>query len=558
MSNVVALVVVLGALSGIVFGQVKEVSPDSLGQTTVDTLQHLDDEGEWLWQHRTTVPQVIGNDKAAIEENRIFDLSVQPLTVGERESVEVELGNFQKIRANFVPALKTLSGKLKLGYGSYSSPSFEGWVGTASAMSDVLVRGSFTSTNGRHPNQDYYSGDAGLAAGVFFSKNAGMFSGGRLQADVDFSRQQYRLYGSATPTRLRTVSSIENVIGLKANYVNDDYLHASLNLTNLFMIDSVRNTEHYAGFEVSGGATIDRTRLLLGLQGWKSFSTASSPNQDPQFASFAAGAEYRVSEGISVTGGGTLYLEQGSDSESRTLLQPRFGVEWYAANGLKFYGRYEPYVERNSLQKFARSNPYLSYNINVRNTEFFSRISVGATSEIGKGVAAGVSFTYSKADNHPVFSVTPANVWSIDYGSATRIFVFHSEVHAEIVGKHTLGFVFTGRSARITLKSDTLGMLETGLPYYPDVAISGSYRHRLSPRFMAGSAIRFIGRQFADVVNSRQLSSFVVWDMQAEYEIARRLLVAVSVENILDQQQQWWEQYAGESRRVRLSIDFSW
>lgn len=558
MSNVVALAVVLGALSGITVGQEKVVLPDTLEQTGVDTLQQLDDDGEWYRQHRTTVPQVIGNDKAPIEEDRIFDLSVQPLALGERESVKVELGDFQKIQANFVPAMKAFSGKLTLGYGSYSSPSFEGWVGTASSMSDILVSGSFISRNGPAPNQDYSSANAGVNAGVFFSENAGMFSGGRLQADIDFKRQQYRLYGSTTPTRLRTVNSVENAIGLNVNYADEGYFNASLNLANLFMTDSVRNTEHYAGLAVSGGATINRTRLLLGLQGWRSFYTPPSPKQDPEFASFGARAEYRLSGAVSVTGGGTFYLERGSDSESRTLLLPRLGVEWFAANGLKFYGQYEPYVERNSLLQFVRANPYLSYDIAIRNTEFFTNISVGATSEVGKGVSAGVSFTYSKADNHPVFSVTPANVWSVNYGSATRILVFQSELHAELGGEHTLGFVFTGRSARIAAKSDTLGSFETGLPYYPDVAISGSYRHRFSSRFTAGSAIRYIGRRFADVLNNRQLSPFVLWDMQAEYEIARRLLVAISVENILDQQQHWWEQYAGEPRRVRLSIDFSW
>jgi outer membrane receptor protein involved in Fe transport len=200
----------------------------------------------------------------------------------------------------------------------------------------------------------------------------------------------------------------------------------------------------------------------------------------------------------------------------------------------------------------AETNPYIVNDARIQNTECFNSFSLGTELEISRAVKAKASINYKRAWNHPIFvDISNAHVWSVAYFGTTRIMSFESELYADITTDDHLGATFAIRNNQ---NFDT----NNELPYFPQVVLGALYQHRFPFKLSLMSNLRYIDRQYADVANTRSVSSFLLWDARAVYEIIQRLSVGLAVENILDQQQHWWENYVGQPRRAMLSVGFTW
>ncbi len=497
-------------------------------------------------------PELIESAKPGIDEERVYDLSAQLLTVGERESAKVSLGDFSKAQSGFAQKVKGFSGKVTVGYGSYVTPMFDGWVGTSSGNADVLLRVGYKSSDGRFANQDYRNGSAGLSGGLYLPDDAGIFSKGRLRGNFGFDGESYKLYGSLRPTRSRSLNRFNGDLSLNMSYAEGGFLNSAVHINNASLVDSVRSGENYAGIELAGGKTIDMTQLKAEMSLWRNFYASPSVKHDPYFTHVGVSAQCRIGEDVDIMGGATMFLVRGSEGESKGTIQPKLGVAWYVRQGFTLFARYEPFVQRTTLSSLAETNPYIVNDARIQNTEYFNNVSLGTELEISRAVKVKASINYKRAWNHPIFvDISNAHVWSVAYFGTTRIMSFESELSADITTDDHLGATFAVRNNQ---NFDT----NNELPYFPQVVLGALYQHRFPFKLSLMSNLKYIDRQYADIANTRSLSSFLLWDARAVYEIIQRLSVGLAVENILDQQQHWWENYVGQPRRAMLSVGFTW
>jgi hypothetical protein len=521
-----------------------------------DSLQHREEKEHDLTR-KELPPQFLGNDKAPIEEERVYDITVQPLVPGERESSTVELGNIDKIQASFVPAADRLRGGISFGYGTYTTPKIAGWLGTVSETADLVLRGGYTSTQGRFAYQDYRKGEAKIATGVYLPEKGGIFSGGRVKAEGDYQGQRYKLYGSATPTRTRSLGFVGGLAGLNMNYGTRGFLKVEFDVKNVSMTDTVRTRENNIGARMQGGLLIHRTMAQVELDMLRDFSSPAVTQQAPYFSRGSLSAEYRVSDQVRITGGATAFFVRGSRSPSRTLVYPMLGLQWNATPWLTLYGKFEPVVERSTRWTFIQSNPYLRHNIDVEHSEYDRAFVAGAAMEFSPAVKGKFLLTSQRAFAYPFFFRHPENLWSVQYAGTTRHLTLEGEFYFDIAGTDHFGITFKHRRIKGSDMFRLSSNGETDIPYVPKVIVSTTYQHRFMFGLTVGSSLKYIGTRPTSFGGTARLPAFSLWDAHLEYRF-KRCAASITVENILDRQQQWWDDYAGESRRAMVSVGFMW
>jgi outer membrane receptor protein involved in Fe transport len=306
------------------------------------------------------------------------------------------------------------------------------------------------------------------------------------------------------------------------------------------------------GFEVAVERDIRDVELKGELGLWRDFYSASSAAWDPYFVQTGLSARYQIAEQLDVLGGFRFHLIRGSDTRSVGRLYPRMAVSWYATKWLTAFAKFEPYVQRNSLSSLVESSPYVAPDARILHPEYFTNFSIGAEADASTSVRTKLTLNYRQARNYPVF-VDPSTirVWSPEYGGTVRIVSVDADLYADIADRDNVG-------ASVSVRSTRYSTTDKSIPYFPALLISSLFQHRFPFGLMLGTTMQVIGSQHADTQEQRSLAAFALWDINAEYVIAPRWNVKGTLQNLLDQNQMWWEGYAGPPRTVSLGMSYTW
>lgn len=536
-----------------------QVSPDTLlhaPPATTDTLQTDSVRPALPRQDEIRiVPQFLGDDKAEIEETRIFDVRTLPMVPGEREPVTVELGRFDKPQNMFVLPPPPRLGRVAFSYGSFSTWKSDAVLQAASSSADLLLRGAYISTQGKLPHQDFRQGNVMLDAGILLPENDGIFSLGALRGAAELDRARYKLYGSTSPGTVRSLHSFRGRTGVRMKYGDEGFLSARLQLGNASLMDSLATHETTAGVEIGGGMSIDKMFVTAELGVWRNALKSSFTLHDPEYASFNVGFEYRPGGTIRLLGGVKAFHARGSDSDARQLFFPSAGFRWFAAEGITVHGLYAPAVERASLAELLKANPYLTHDTRIDHTEYFQRIILGVDVALTGLLKAKMLFVHERAHRYPIFSPTQQNLWRVEYSGTSRLLIFETGVFLE-TRILDAGLSVTLQEGKLRDGTGITTTSDADIPYFPNVRLSGVVRHRFAFGMIAGSRVKFVGSRERSVTNSGRLPSFVSWDLDLGFPL-RPFTAGVLVENILNQQQMMWDAYTGEPRRVMLTAELT-
>lgn len=490
--------------------------------------------------------------KTSAEGQWVDDSSLRDTNPGIREASSVQLGGVQKDQIGFSSLGNGYSGKAQVGYGSYNTPYLDGWFGNSSSSTDFLLKAGYKSSGGHVANADYRTGYASLAGGTHLGGDLGLFSGNRVQAHIGMRGNSYNLYGSNNPALQRTVTSFDGGLDMSSTHIEILPYAAKFAVQSSTLKDASATTETSLGIELNTTKDIGEFELRGDLCLWRSFYSAPSANVDPYFTKFGASARYRLANSLDVRGGLTFFLFRGSDTKTLGRLYPRFGVSWYADERLTLYAKFEPIVQRVSLDDLVASSPYVVTNVSLHHAEQFINFSLGAEAELSQVVRSRVSVNYTQTDNTPVF-VDPVSirVWDVSYAGTTKVVAVNGEVYADITEADHLG-------ASFSIRSNTNSLTGNSNPYFPSFLSSAAYQHRFPFGLTVGSTLQGVGSQSIDQADSRHLPAFVVLNLRAEYVIIPRWNILMLLSNVLGQEQTWWDNYVGIQQTIHFGTSFAW
>lgn len=488
--------------------------------------------------------------KDAAEEGSGLDPLLGPRGPGTRDAPVIDFGGGVKegLGADTVP--EGLSGRVTAGYGSFDTPWFEGWFGSATGATDFLMKAGYVSSGGHRPHAGFRKGHGEFRVGWSLPDDASFLPGSRLDAAVGLHGDGYRLYGSRVPDRRRTVTRFRTDLSLQSAVPDFFGYTAAVHVQAVGVTDSIRARSTSVGLDLSAERELGDV-MLRGTAGFwiDAYETPSSP-ADPVLAHLGAAARVRLREDLDAEAGIALHRFRGSDGEGRTRLAPRLGVSWYPASGLTLFARFESSVLRNGLGGLVERNPYIVSDPRIRHEERPVVLSAGAEVDMAGEVRATAVLEYTRARSLPLFlDGERGGVWTPEYAGVTRTLGLRSVVRAGFGDGHTASVSLVFQGARNSF-------LDAAPPYVPSAAVAATYGYRFPFGLTAGGSLQVVGERPAG--DGRVVPGFALLDLTTSITVAGGLTLTGTVTNLLNPSCAWWEGYGAPPRGVGVSLSHSW
>ncbi len=469
-----------------------------------------------------------------------------------RESSASSTGPAWKERAGLTPPVPGLNGRFSAGYGSYNTPSFEGWLGALSPRAHILLRGGFVSSDGHVQNADYRRGFSTMSGGWQVPESSPLLPGSIMEANVGIAGSSYRFYGSRTPLRERTVGTFDLGLTVASTVFDGVDQNTTVALRATSVDDSADAHEREFAGDLHVRGRIDEIDVHGNVGVAWNFLSAPSVRYDPYVVQGQFSGRYHIDPNMELTGGVSLYLFRGSDTRTSGRVYPSLGFSWSALPGVRVFAKVDPAVERHRLSELVEENPYLETRAAIRPTDHTIRFSLGADGDLASGFTTRLGLTYDRMRDYPLFSdPSVSGSWDIAYGGMTTIISLDASLYTDLSESDQAGLTMTVRS---TENSETL----SPVPYVPRLRLSGQYSHRFPFDVTVRSNLQVLGSSPADVSNSRTVPAYAVLSADAEYFVADRLRLLVNLEDMLNSEQKRFDGYSGPRRSVRIGLQYSW
>jgi len=469
---------------------------------------------------------------------------------GQRESSGTVLGD--PSLAGLPAGVQGISGRVEGRFGSFRTPMFDLWLGASSLDVHLLLKSGYASSSGHVAYADYRKGYVSLSAGHYLSNETSILGMASIHGDIGFRGHAFKLYGSDTPDRQRTLGQFEISAGAKSRFDLPFRYDANVSLRSFSMLDERRSEETEFGLNVAAESNLHETYVRASLELWRDFYSVPSSDQDPFWNSLSLTAQRKLLDRVQLVGGAVVYFLRGSDGGSFARAYPRAAVLWQAGDRLNLFARYEPHIARLSIFSLVEQNPYNANDPAISHPEYQTNFLLGAEIDPDPALRAKITFSYQRVRNHPFFA-DPAQqgVWIVEYSGTARVLGFEGECSFDLTPESRLSGSIVLRDVQNT---------ETGavLPYSRPVQVSAVYRHTLPIRITLGTRLQIVGSQYIDLDNTRTLPAFAVWGSSAEYETIPRLVIGLAVENLLGTRQERWEGYSGLPRVATLFARYGW
>ncbi|MER3524712.1 MAG: hypothetical protein C4326_11810 [Ignavibacteria bacterium] len=479
--------------------------------------------------------------KVTIIEDRVFDLSAQPVDVAEKEMRTPTLG--RRYEGAFLLPPKAFNSHLSVGFGNYTTPYVSGWIGTASLLNELLLRGTYTSTKGSEEFRDARSAHASLSARWYLSDSASFFPSGRIQASAALLSDRYRLYGSDTPQHLRSFDRIESALAVESHESSVQSL--KIHLLNA-TVEKQRETS--ASLNLSFSTPLRSARIVGETEVWVDGRTRSLGSKTVWYSALTLGGTARFGVVDVVVGIRASYDEDELEC-GRGLVRPHARIVWFAAPSVTVFASFESSVMRRSFRHLVEANPFVMVGAPLRNTDVVMNAALGASIETWGMLKASAVARLQRAHALPYFQASHVRQFDVLYSGTSRTLSFELDAYIETRGT-LLGAKLTLQQSRL---EEAFALL---VPYAPRWRVVGSVKHAFAPQVRVGSEVRFLDERFADAQNTRLLKAVPTWDAHIEY--GERLFVRGEIINILDRSEGEWEGYGGERRRVMLGLGYTW
>jgi outer membrane receptor protein involved in Fe transport len=451
------------------------------------------------------------------------------------------------------PAASTgITGRAEGGVGSYATPYYDLRMGLSSGDVGFLLESGYETSAGYDPNTGYRTGYVTLSGGAGITEPSILPGTLTLGGEVGLEGSAYRLFGSDTPDRLRSLNALDFSGRIEGTVDSSFSYDVGLDVASFSVEDTLISDEVAVELKSAARKRIGDLSVSAVADLWRNAYRSPSTGQDPFHNTFSADARFSLLDNLEVEAGASAYVLRGSSGGSRTLLYPSAGVSWRPDDWVGLSARFSPATEKPLLSTLLDRSPYIVNDVDLVTEEIYSRFVLGGEFNAGSLVKASVAFRYQHANNTPLYvEQGKRGVWDVSYAGVTRTFAVAGAFTANPTSQDRLVLSFDWRN---TKNSVTGG----AIPYLPSFGLNAVVRHEFPFGLAAETAFLVRGTQFTDTGNRQALPSYLVWDLGAEYAVMSPLRIGLSLRNITDQDQEQWQGYRGVPRSLTLYARYHW
>jgi len=437
------------------------------------------------------------------------------------------------------------SAGLRAGYGSFRSPSFDGWIGQGFSTADVMLSAGYRSGAGHVRNADYQRAYNTLSGGV-------ELAGTRVGGSFGLDGSGYRAYGSNRPEQWRMVTSISADAEVRTIRFGTVRVTPGMHIRGTSLEDPAKTQETQLGFDFGVHADAGNLAILGNASFWSSAYTATMPVNSPYLITAGAKARTAVTDAVDLEGGLTAGSERGTDGGSQGWIDPHFGLYWRPALGVTTYLRFDPSVQRASLWGMLEENPYLVNSPHLRNRRTTTHLVVGTDYRPDPGLRLGALVRYDRIKNMPIFvDKDSTGFWTPAYADRVTLFGIEGNLSLDISDQDML-------NVSLVIRSTKDAATERSVPYRPDLELDVQSIHRFPFGLRLMPGLRLVGSRYVDPENTHALPTYLDIGLRAEYIVVPSFRLSFSLGNIFDADRTWWEGYAGIPRTVQFGAEYIW
>lgn len=335
------------------------------------------------------------------------------------------------------PTADFTSNYVKAGYGNYSTPYFEGYIGSKKSedyVFNLYVR-HLSSKNGPVFDENSGSGKTEAAIGGKFFNGINTVSG-----SLNYTSQKVHFFGY-NPVLDLTSDAIEQKFSRFSANVGiekterDETLNYSFKTDWVFFRDDLAAKENKFNFDIDADYKLsENIKLSIGALAILSKREENAVDVNRNFLNLQprvtyTGSGFMLSAGVNYAG--------DNDSGNGMSIYPAVEGSFNVNTGLRVYAGYEGTVTMNSLESSIEQNPFLRAAFELRNTETESDIYGGVEIDLSKGLRLNSGASLASLNNLQLFTnaATDSSRFEILYddGTTDRLNIF-SELNYESEG----------------------------------------------------------------------------------------------------------------------------
>lgn len=395
-------------------------------------------------------------------------------------------------------------------------------------------------------NAGYNASGAAVKADMFVSSASKFLPGLRIGIDAGFDRDNYKFYGSLTPTQERKTSTIFGGAKLIHNLGGYNF---GLELSgNIFEMENIKFEEKQFGAKAFVEFNISRFAVRADAEYSNQNLTNNLTAEDSyDYLAGSAFAKIDLSKDLSVRGG-VSYAKQ----DNNNLFSPYGSIKIKFSKEISLYGEFNPGAEFITIKDFVSTNRYFNLGaVDNLFTKHKMRFNSTIKYEYEKYVEVGFSVNYSKSDNYGFYSDvlrtgffninTASNVQTIKGGVYS---IFHLGPMGQLYGSVNY--------CQSKFDNDNF------VPYHPKFNGQVNYSYLLPIGLELNPKITFASGSYSDILNTNELDAYIDLGIEFKYKLLTNLLITAEFNNITNTKNFVYNGYEEKPFDIILGIDYRW
>jgi len=395
-------------------------------------------------------------------------------------------------------------------------------------------------------NAGYNTSGAFINSDFFVSGKSLFLPGLRVSLKTGFERDNYKFYGSLTPTKERKTKNLFGGAELVHNLGGYNFgLELSgriYELKNIKLEEKSFNTKAFVEFNIS------RFAIKANVEYSKQNLTNNlSKKNSFDYLAGKAYAKLSLSDKITLKGG-----VDYAKANNLNLFSVYAAINMKLSKQISLYGEFNPGARFYTLYDFVKKNKY--FNPELKDNLFTKhKTSFNGTLkyEYEKYVETGIFFDYSKSDNYGFFDDT-ASKGKFDLKTADDVQLINGGIytlfHLGPMGKFYGSLNF----------SKSVFDNDKKVPYHPDFSGQLNYSYLTRIGLEINPKLKIYSGVFTDVANKNKLDTFIDLGIKFKYLLLNNLAATLEINNIVNNKNYIFNGYKEKPVDIILGIDYRW
>ncbi len=466
------------------------------------------------------------------------------------------------------------SGFVHGAYGNFNSPAISAGAAYGWDIFKTSFSGSYLSREENVSYSDFSTGKADITIGAKVPETNNIFTNADAKLDFSFYTKKYNYYGwrenfylPIPPATFLLLPNELNRISLRAGISSEEteFYRYKANLswnnfqTNPGTIYLESNKENTVAFDIAGsynyeGYNFEGKILINNLNLSTDFF---SNNQNKNLFTFGTllNAQKELMSSISIIAGVKFYsfgdIRLDKEERSKNAFLPQFVVKYENNSNLSVSAGYTPNLKINSLQDIYSINPYTRF---IGMSHLLNKHDINANIDYfyGKYLRIKGTLGYLVQENTPIFSEMffgMTKLWMVDIvdQSAKGIYArLRLDYYLNPLSSFVLNFAYQDKK-----------MDSQNIPYEPKYVLSLDYFTELNFGLKINPAFDLVGDRYS-FYNNKLLKPIFILKLNAEYPIFKNLSATLNLNNILNTNYSYFEDYEEYPFSVFGGVKFKW